>query len=106
MHISTEVSAGKARMTLSGRFDFHTHRDFRSTYETLLERGDVHEVVVSFQDVEYLDSSALGMLLLLREKADVVGKGVGLTDMHGMVAQVIEIANFHNLFSIYANEPR
>jgi anti-anti-sigma factor len=100
MQISTETGAGKAVLKLNGRFDFHSHRDFRTAYESALEEANVREIVINFQEVDYLDSSALGMLLLLREKAEAAGKSVALVGLQGMVKQVLEIANFGKLFSV------
>jgi len=62
----------------------------------------VREIVIDFGEVDYLDSSALGMLLLLREKADGASKRVVLAGLQGTVKQVLEIANFGKLFSIRA----
>ncbi len=101
MQIATELVAGKATLKLNGRFDFHSHRDFRTAYESALEQAGVKEIVINFQDVDYLDSSALGMLLLLREKAEAAGKTVSLVSLQGMVKQVLEIANFGKLFSVH-----
>lgn len=100
MQIATEIAAGKAIVKLNGRFDFHSHRDFRTAYENALEDSTVREIAINFQDVDYLDSSALGMLLLLREKAEAAGKSVALIGLQGMVKQVLEIANFGKLFSV------
>jgi anti-anti-sigma factor len=100
MQIATENAAGKAALNLNGRFDFHSHRDFRSAYEALLEDASVREIQINFRQVDYLDSSALGMLLLLREKAEAAGKAVALVGLHGMVKQVLEIANFGKLFTV------
>lgn len=100
MQIATEISAGRAVLKLNGRFDFHSHRDFRTAYESALEQAGVKEIVINFQEVDYLDSSALGMLLLLREKAEAAGKSVSLVNLQGMVKQVLEIANFGKLFSV------
>lgn len=100
MLIAQNSSDDRATLKLSGRFDFHSHRDFRSAYEKILETGALREIVIDFSDVDYLDSSALGMLLLLREKADGAGKNVQLTGLRGTVKQVLDIANFGKLFTI------
>jgi HptB-dependent secretion and biofilm anti anti-sigma factor len=100
MQIGINVTAGKAVLSLDGRFDFHSHRDFRTAYESVLADAAVREIVISFQNVDYLDSSALGMLLLLREKSEAAGKAVSLSGLQGMVKQVLEIANFGKLFSV------
>ena len=60
----------------------------------------MREITIHFGEVDYLDSSALGMLLLLREKAEGTGKSVILAGLHGTVKQVLDIANFGKLFSI------
>ncbi len=62
----------------------------------------MREIAINFKQVDYLDSSALGMLLLLREKSEAAGKSVSLIGLQGMVKQVLEIANFGKLFSIQA----
>jgi anti-anti-sigma factor len=100
MLIANEVSGDRATLKLAGRFDFHTHREFRAAYAKFLEPGAVREIVIDFGDVDYLDSSALGMLLLLREKADTAGKSVVLAGLKGTVKQVLDIANFGKLFAI------
>lgn len=100
MQTSLKVEAGKAIVKLSGRFDFNTHRDFRAVYEKALDAVDVREVVVDLGGVEYLDSSALGMLLLLRDKCQVAHRPVSLANCKGAVKQVLEIANFDKLFRV------
>ncbi|MEN9480282.1 MAG: hypothetical protein RLZZ298_1677 [Pseudomonadota bacterium] len=90
----------KATIKLSGRFDFNTHRDFRTAYESLITDSAVKAVTVDFAGVDYLDSSALGMLLMLRDKMSGVNKDVSLTGVQGNVKQVLDIANFGKLFRI------
>lgn len=92
--------AGKATIRLSGRFDFNTHREFRGAYEPLVSDASVRSVVVDFGGVDYLDSSALGMLLMLRDKLSGAGKEVSLSGVQGNVKQVLDIANFGKLFQI------
>ncbi|MFA5082641.1 MAG: STAS domain-containing protein [Hydrogenophilaceae bacterium] len=100
MLITEKIDDNTARLSLDGRFDFHSHRDFRSAYDAVLARPEIHQIAIDFGRVDYLDSSALGMLLLLREKAEAGNKKVKLTNLTGSVKQVLEIANFGKLFTI------
>jgi anti-anti-sigma factor len=100
MQIATDITGSRAVLNLNGRFDFHSHRDFRSAYESVMEGAEVRDIEINFRQVDYLDSSALGMLLLLREKAEAAGKNVALVGLQGMVKQVLEIANFGKLFAV------
>lgn len=87
-------------MLLHGRFDFNAHRSFRASIDAVVGDAKVTEVAVDFADVDYLDSSALGMLLILRDKAAGASKTVALINCRGSVRQVLDIANFGKLFSI------
>lgn len=100
MQASIVNEAGKAIIKLVGRFDFNTHREFRGSYEPLVTDAAVRYVVVDFSGVDYLDSSALGMLLMLRDKLGGANKEVALTGVRGNVKQVLDIANFGKLFQI------
>ena len=100
MQSSVQKEAGTAVIKLTGRFDFNTHREFRGAYEPLIGDASVRSVLVDFSGVDYLDSSALGMLLMLRDKLGGANKEVALTGVRGNVKQVLDIANFGKLFPI------
>lgn len=100
MQISITNNSGTAELKLSGRFDFNVHRDFRSAYESLVNDVSVRAINVDMAGVEYLDSSALGMLLMLRDKVNAAGKTLSLLNAQGSVRQVLDIANFGKLFTI------
>lgn len=100
MRATVDKSDGKVSIRLDGRFDFSTHRDFRDSYSAGLEAPEVREFEIDLARVEYLDSSALGMLLMLREKAQAHHKSVSLTNCTGSVKQILDVANFSRLFSI------
>src|SRR5688572_830521 len=75
-NLRTENDTAVIRLT--GRFDFSGHREFKHCYEAALEEPSVRRIDVDLRAVEYLDSSALGMLLLLREQADARSLPVSL----------------------------
>lgn len=100
MQTTVTKVADKAVIKLSGRFDFNAHREFRAAYDPMVVDAAVNSVVVDFSGVDYLDSSALGMLLMLRDKLGGVNKDVALTGVKGNVKQVLDIANFGKLFKI------
>lgn len=100
MQITSRSANNEATLSLSGRFDFNTHRDFRNAYETILKTGGVSKLTIDLGGVDYLDSSALGMLLLLNEKAGAANTKVVISNSQANVRQILEIANFHKLFNI------
>jgi anti-anti-sigma factor len=92
METQVRTDAGIARIVLQGRFDFGSHRDFKTSYEAPLGATDVRELEIDMGGVEYLDSSALGMLLILKERASATNKRVAITNCRGAVKQVLDIA--------------
>ncbi len=100
MDIDTRMEDGRARLVLNGRFDFNSHAVFNQTTDSLLKEAGINEVEVDFDQVKYIDSSAMGMLLLLKERAKGASKSITLLNCNGAVAQVFELSNFRRLFTI------
>ena len=100
MQTNVSIKDGDALVKLSGRFDFNAHRDFRAAYEPLMSDTQLKALTIDLGGVDYLDSSALGMLLMVRDKAGVASKKLRLANARGGVKQVLDIANFGKLFEI------
>lgn len=100
MQTNVSIKDGDALVKLTGRFDFNAHRDFRAAYEPLMDNAAVRLVTIDLAGVDYLDSSALGMLLMIRDKAGATNKKLTLAHAQSGVRQVLDIANFGKLFQI------
>lgn len=93
--VRSRLANGVLTITIEGRFDFNRHQEFRRAYENM---GKLSEVVLDLVSTEYLDSSALGMLLVLRE---TVGDAkVRIVNARPAVKRILEIANFQKLFQV------
>lgn len=100
MDASVVKRNNSALIQLVGRFEFNAHREFRAAVRHALEMDGVDSVAVDMNRVSYLDSSALGMLLVLRDKASGAKRSVTLAGVTPGVRQVLDIANFGKLFAI------
>ena len=100
MSVESEVSLDGKKLTIAikGRFDFGSHQAFRDAYERQPDRPD--SVVVDLKDTTYLDSSALGMLLLLRDHAGGDDSDVRVVHASSDVRKILAISNFDKLFDI------
>ena len=100
MSVSADFDAGSksTRIKLYGRFDFGCHQQFRQAYEGSPGKGGRY--VVDLGQTEYMDSSALGMLLMLREYAGGESSDVRITNPREEIMKVLQIANFQKLFRI------
>ncbi len=81
-----------------GRFDFSAHQDFRNAYEDLEDKPQSY--AIDMANTTYLDSSALGMLLLLRDHAGGEGASIRIMNCNEDVRKILTISNFGRLFQI------
>ncbi len=101
MAVAAELSANGDELVIrvTGRFDFSAHQEFREAYEHL--PGRPSRYCVDMQETSYLDSSALGMLLLLRDHAGGDSAEVTLVNCNPDVRKILSISNFEQLFTIH-----
>ena len=99
MAISGNVGSGgdSVDIKITGRFDFNAHHDFRNIYRN--EKSDA-TYVIDMSGTEYIDSSALGMLLLLREHAGNESAKISISGCNDDIKKIFAISNFEKLFSI------
>ena len=96
---SESADGNELTIKIQGRFDFSAHQEFRDAYEKTQEQPK--EYVVDMKEATYLDSSALGMLLLLRDHAGGDDSQVKIVNCNADVKKILTISNFEQLFSIY-----
>jgi len=94
-HVRATLTGATVTVYVQGRFDFNCHPGFRHACASF---GRVREYVIDLANTEYLDSSALGMLLVLREEAGA--EHVRVLNCQPAVRRILEIANFQSLFTI------
>ena len=100
MPLTTQVTSANQEIMISieGRFDFNLHQEFLAAYEQ--GSGPDFTYVIDLHRAEYLDSSALGMLLILRDHAGGDEAKIKIVRCSPDVKNILAIANFHQLFTI------
>jgi len=100
MSISSNLTGDGKEVTIKipGRFDFTQNQEFRSTLENT--GTNVEKFIVDLDGTDYVDSSALGMLLVLRDKVGGQKDQVKIVNIKPDVKKILTIANFGQLFAI------
>jgi len=96
--ITASISENEKKMivVLGDRFDFSCHGEFRDTYRSA--DPSQLEITIDFKNTEYIDSAALGMLLVLRERAGGDQAKITLKSCRSSVQQIMDITRFDKLF--------
>lgn len=71
MSVTYHFREQEASIQVHGHFNFAQHAAFRDASRAVLAVTDVKSIEINLMDTDYLDSSALGMLLVLREQATI-----------------------------------
>ena len=99
MGISMAIAENGDQVTIavSGHFDFDLYDEFRASFANT--KGNGVRYVVDLSATEHLDSSAIGMLLLLRDHAGGDASDVEIRGASDSVRKLLEVANFARLFN-------
>ena len=90
----------KLTIRLPERFGFSFHKTFNATCEPLTKDASLKEVELDFSLVQYLDSSALGMMVLLSKKLSGSSVVLTISGARGTARDIIDMANLSKLYTI------
>jgi len=100
MAISTKISEDNKILTIavSGNFDINSYHKFGTSYKDILQPG--MDVIIDLAETEYMDSSSLGMLLMLRERAGSDNSQIEIKNCSPGITKILTTANFDKLFKM------
>jgi len=100
MSIFSELSQDGQKLTIhvQGRFDFSSLQSFRNAYEKA--ESKVPAYIVDLKESDYLDSSALGMLLALRDYAGGDEASIRIVNCNPDVKKILVITKLDELFAV------
>ena len=100
MQIERSVFQGAIVVRIEGRFEFGTRQDYKRLIGQIVQEGHLR-LVVDLEGVTFLDSSALGLLLLTHQNFKLKKGHVSLVKPTGYVRQVIELANLPRVIPVF-----
>jgi len=96
--IRQDSAKKELQIKVAGRFDFGVHQDFRKATDMI--DNSIKSIVIDLQQTDYVDSSALGMLLVLRDKMSEARQAIKIINVQPEVKKILQIANFDKLFML------
>ncbi len=99
MDITTQTNKDILDVQMSGKFTFSDHQVFRPVLERMSAR-EIRSINFHMNEVEFIDSAALGMLLLANDEAGKHNKGINIVGAQGQVLKMFDMARFNALFTM------
>jgi len=97
MSISTTTNDNITRIIIEDKFDYSVHNEFRDAYR---DTPVGTQFIIDLNRTTYMDSSALGMMLLLREHSGEKSEKISIVGCTQEIKKILEMSNFKNLFNI------
>ncbi len=94
---STSDDGNVLTIKIIGKFQFPLASEFRRSYTDIAQ---VQEYVLDLKDSEYLDSSALGMIIALWEFVERNRERIKIINANDEVTHILESANFDQLVTL------
>lgn len=100
MEINSQLSPDLQTLTITllGKFDYTCHQVFQDAYES--HSPTPARFIVDALEVPSIDSSALGMLLLLRTHAGGDNGNVRIINVQADVYKLLQTCKFDELFEV------
>ncbi|GHB56910.1 STAS domain-containing protein [Psychrosphaera saromensis] len=100
MSLKTSTSADGQTVTIEvkGKFDFNFVQDFRSAYSAI--EGSIDTIIVDLRETEYMDSSALGMLLNMQKTLAGRVNNIKISNCKPQIKKILQISRFDKKFDI------
>ena len=97
INVTNNANDNIVHIHIIDRFDYSVHKEFREAYKY---SDPSAEFIIDMSKTSYMDSSALGMLLLLREYLGKDNSKISITGCTKEISTILEISKFQNLFNI------
>jgi len=99
MNITQKLSDGHVLVHMEGRFDFGARKTFKDAMDQAIK--DEMPIVLDLEQVSFVDSSALGLLVISHQNFKSKKIPLCLVNPQTYVRQVLDLANIGKMIPIY-----
>jgi len=103
MHITEHIHDGVWVLRISGSLNYYSRKTFQSVIRNA-ERGAVDHVMVNLEQVDFLDSFAIGLLVLSQARLSLEGVVMSLVGPQSNVKTMLDLTNIPKLIPVYSTE--
>ncbi|MCC6423796.1 MAG: STAS domain-containing protein [Phycisphaerales bacterium] len=91
-------------VAIRGDIDLHNSTELRTELLDILIKTSARKLVLNLEQVPYIDSSAVAVLVELLQRLRKSGGKIVLTNLQPRVRGLLEIARLDTIFVLVANE--
>ena len=96
--VRTNISSDVGTVFVDGSFAFHMQGDFRQAYEEVAVK--CKSIKIDLDRANYMDSSGLGMLLVMKKFLDNKDMAYEIVGSKGQTLDLLQLTHFNKYFKI------
>ena len=104
MEISNTKQGPVVTLSLKGRLDASTSKSLEETLLDLINNANERLFVIDFQQLDYISSAGLRVLLMAAKLLKPENGRIALTSLKDHLQEIFEITGFQGIFPIFKNQ--
>ncbi|MFD3156185.1 anti-sigma F factor antagonist [Haloimpatiens sp. FM7330] len=101
MYLKFEKIDDKIVTHMIGELDHHSAQEVRNKIDDRLDREGINKLVIDFDEVTFMDSSGIGVVIGRYKKVKLNKGNIGVCNVKGSVERVFQLSGMFKLISIY-----
>lgn len=104
LSINLEVKYQVLLVRLSGELDHHTADELRTKITDILDNGHINHIVLNLQDLNFMDSSGLGVILGRYKQIKNIGGEMVVCSISPSVQRLFEMSGLFKIIRLEQTE--
>ena len=104
MNLEKKIERLTLILRLDGELDMHTASMVRQAIDIEIEKRGIRTVILNLQDVQFVDSSGLGVILGRYKKLLLLGGKLKITNVPPHIYKIMELSGLPKIISFYVDE--
>lgn len=100
--VTNNLENGSLLVKIEGEVDVYTSIDLKKELTRLME-AEQKKIIIDLENVNYMDSSGLGVLVALLKELKKIGGELKLISLPISVKKIFDLTRLTKFFSIYNN---
>ncbi|SEO36377.1 anti-sigma F factor antagonist [Propionispora vibrioides] len=104
MKTTTVLKQGVLIVQIEGELDMHGADKFRETIDTALDACGAKNMILDLQDVSFIDSSGLGVILGRYKRLSALDGRILAVHVQPQVAHILELSGLLKIIEVYPSQ--
>lgn len=101
MEVKYQIKKDCLIVFLNNEIDHHTSMSLRTSIDSLISSSDVTELLLDFTEVNFIDSSGIGLILGRYKKIKKRGGNMQIINTNRQIKKILHMASIETLMPVY-----